>query len=259
MEGSTNSIYMIATAEKAFRAGFNVVRVNFRNCGGTEHLTPTLYHGGLSADLRAVVNELIEKDGLNRIFLLGFSLGGNMVLKLAGEYGEDAPSEVIAAGVVSPSVDLEASAQSILARENWLYHKQFMSSLKSRIRLKQKLFPDRYDVSALPRIRTIREFDEAFVAAAAGFKNAADYYYRASSLRYLSKIRIPTLIIQAKDDPFIPFEPFNQVKMSESVMLLATSEERGGHVAFISSARTGEDRFWAENRMVEFFQLCVHR
>ena len=100
MEGSTSSIYMIATADKAFRAGFNVVRVNYRNCGGTEHLTPTLYHGGLSDDLRVVVNQLIENDGLMRIFLLGFSLGGNMVLKLAGEYGEDAPSEVVAVCVV---------------------------------------------------------------------------------------------------------------------------------------------------------------
>ena len=253
MEGSTSSIYMIATAEKAFRAGFNVVRVNFRNCGGTEHLTPTLYHGGLSEDLRAVINELIEKDGLNRIFVLGFSLGGNMVLKLAGEYGEDAPAEVIAAAVVSPSVDLEASAESILARENWLYHKQFMSSLKSRIRFKQKLFPDRYDVSALPRIRTIREFDEAFVAAAAGFKNVDDYYYGASSLRVIANIRIPTLIIHAEDDPFIPFAPLRDPVFAENPYILMIATERGGHVAFISSARADEDRFWAENRVVEFF------
>jgi len=256
MEGSTSSVYMIATAEKAFRAGFNVVRVNFRNCGGTEHLTPTLYHGGLSDDLRAVVNELIEKDGLNRIFLLGFSLGGNMVLKLLGEYGEDAPSEVIAAGVVSPSVDLEASAESILARPNWLYHKQFMVSMKSRMRLKQKLFPDRYDLSQLAHIRTIREFDEAFVAPAAGFKSADDYYYRASSLRVIANIRIPTLIIHAEDDPFIPFKPLLDPVFAENPYLLLIATERGGHVAFISSNPMNEDRFWAENRMVEFFQLA---
>jgi len=256
MEGSTSSIYMIATAEKAFRAGFNVVRVNFRNCGGTEHLTPTLYHGGLSEDLRAVVNELVEKDGLNRIFLLGFSLGGNMVLKLAGEYGEDAPSEVIAVGAVSPSVDLQASAQSILAWENWLYHKQFMISLKSRMRLKQKLFPDRYDLSELPHIRTIREFDAAFVAPASGFKSADDYYYRASSLRVIANIRIPTVIIHAEDDPFIPFEPLRDPVFAENPYILMIATKRGGHVAFISSATGNEDRFWAENRMVEFFQLA---
>ncbi len=254
MEGSTSSIYMIATAEKAFRAGFNVVRVNYRNCGGTEHLTPTLYHGGLSGDLRAVVNQLIENDGLDRIFLLGFSLGGNMVLKLAGEYGEDAPPEIVAVAVVSPSVDLNASAELILSSRNWLYHKQFMFSLKSRIRLKNKHFPDLYDLSRLPRVRNLREFDAEFTSVAGGFENVDDYYQRASSIRVISNIRIPTLIIHAEDDPFIPFEPLRDPVFSENPYILMIATERGGHVAFISSSR--EDRFWAENRAVEFFQLA---
>ena len=255
MEGSASSIYMIATADKAFRAGFNVVRVNYRNCGGTEHLTPTLYHGGLSDDLRVVVNQLIENDGLNQIFLLGFSLGGNMVLKLAGEYGENVPSEVVAAGVVSPSVDLQASAELIISRRNWLYHKQFMRSLKNRIRLKQKLFPDVYDLSRLPQIRNLREFDEEFTSRASGFLNAGDYYYRASSIRVVANIRIPTLIIHAEDDPFIPFDALRHADISDNPYIMLVATERGGHVAFISSS-TDEDRFWAENRVVEFFQLA---
>ena len=256
MEGSANSVYMIATADKAFRAGFNVVRVNFRNCGGTEHLTPTLYHGGLSDDLRAVVKQLIENEGLKRIFLLGFSLGGNMVLKLAGEYGEDAPSEVVAACVVSPSVDLQASADLIASRRNWIYHKQFMRSLKIRIRLKKKLFPDVYDLSRLPRIRNLREFDEAFTSIASGFLNAEDYYHRASSIRVVANIRIPMLIIHAEDDPFIPFEPLRHRMFSENPYIMMVATERGGHVAFVSAIRGNEDRFWAENRAVEYFQLA---
>ena len=256
MEGSANSVYMIATADKAFRAGFNVVRVNFRNCGGTEHLTPTLYHGGLSDDLRAVVNQLIENEGLKRIFVLGFSLGGNMVLKLAGEYGDDAPYEVIAACVVSPSVDLQASAELILSRRNWIYHKQFMHSLKKKIRLKKKLFPDVYDLSELPRIQNLREFDEAFTSLAGGFLNASDYYYRASSIRVVGNIRVPTLIIHAEDDPFIPFEPLRDRIFYENPYLMMLATERGGHVAFVSSVTTNEDRFWAENRAVEFFELA---
>ena len=255
MEGSANSIYMIATADKAYRAGFNVVRVNYRNCGGTEHLTPTLYHGGLSDDLRVVVNQLIEDEGLKRILLLGFSLGGNMVLKLEGEYGENAPPEVIAACVISPSVDLGASADLILSRRNWIYHKQFMRSLRKRIRLKNKLFPDVYDLSPLPRIRNLREFDDAFTSVASGFLNAEDYYYRASSIRVVANIRIPTLIIHAEDDPFIPFEPLRDDVFSANPYLMMVTTERGGHVAFVSS-RTDEDRFWAENRAVEFFQLA---
>jgi len=256
MEGSTNSIYMIATADKAFRAGFNVVRVNYRNCGGTEHLTPTLYHGGLTEDLRVVVKQLIENEGLNRIFLLGFSLGGNMVLKLAGEYGENAPSEIVAACVVSPSVDLQASSELILRRRNWLYHKQFVQSMKNRIRLKQKLFPELYDLSALPHIRTLREFDDAITSVASGFLNCDDYYYRASSIRVVANIRIPTLVIHAKDDPFIPFEPLGHPDFSDNPYILLLATERGGHVAFISS-KTNEDRFWAENRAVEFFELAT--
>lgn len=255
MEGSANSIYMIATADKAFRAGFNVVRVNYRNCGGTEHLTPTLYHGGLSDDLRSVLKQLIDNEGLKRIFLLGFSLGGNMVLKLSGEYGDDAPPEIIAACVVSPSVDLEASNELILRRRNWIYHKQFMHSLKKRIRLKQKLFPDVYDLSELPRIRNLREFDDAFTSIASGFLNVDDYYHRASSIRVVANIRIPTLIIHAKDDPFIPFEPLRDRAFSENPYLMLVATDRGGHVAFVSS-RTDEDRFWAENRAVEFFKLA---
>ena len=257
MEGSINSIYMIAAADKAFRAGFNVVRVNYRNCGGGEHLTPTLYHGGLSGDLRVVIDQLIENDGLERLFLLGFSLGGNMVLKLAGEYGENPPPNVVAICAVSPSVDLQASTEAILSRGNWIYHRRFVSSLKKRIRLKQKLFPDLYDLSRLPTIRTIREFDEEFTSRANGFKNAADYYNRASSIRVAANIRIPTLIIHALDDPFIPFDPLRQNVYSENPYILLIATDRGGHVAFISSKQSGdEDRFWAENRAIEFFQMA---
>jgi predicted alpha/beta-fold hydrolase len=255
MEGSTDSIYMIATADKAFRAGFNVVRVNFRNCGGTEHLTPTLYHGGLSDDLRAVVKELVEHDGLKRIYLLGFSLGGNLVLKLAGEYGEQPPPEVAAVCAISPSVDLQASTELILKKQNRIYQQRFVRSLKKRIRLKQKLYPDLYDLSRLPGIRTIRDFDEEFTSLASGFANAADYYYRSSSVRVISNIRLPTLIIHAHDDPFIPFESLRQSAFSENPYILLIGTERGGHVAFVSDAR-GENRFWAENRAVEFFALA---
>lgn len=261
MEGSISSGYMLATADKAFRAGFNVVRVNFRNCGGTEHLTSTLYHGGLSQDLLRVINELIKSEGLRRLFLLGFSLGGNMVLKLAGECGENLPAEVVAICAVSPSVDLAASSVQIHRKRNWIYHRSFIQSLKKRIELKNKLYPDIYDLSRLPRIRTVREFDEEFVARANGFADADDYYHRASSIRVASGIRTPTLIIHAQDDPFIPFEPLRDRVFSENPYILLIATRRGGHVAFISSGKfagkPGEDRFWAENRAVEFFQLAT--
>jgi predicted alpha/beta-fold hydrolase len=256
MEGSTASAYMVSTADKAFRAGFNVVRVNVRNCGGTEHLSPTLYHGGLTHDARSVIEELIETDHLPRLFVAGFSLGGNMILKLAGEYGNDPPKEVLGICAVSPSVDLRASTLHMNLRRNWIYQQDFLRRLKNRIRRKKKLFPDLYDISGIGNIHSIEEFDDRFVAPAFGFVDARDYYAKASSLPLIKHIRIPTLIIHAEDDPFIPFAPLQDLSVAANPYVLLVAPERGGHVAFLSD-NAGEDRFWAENRLVEFFNLIA--
>lgn len=259
IEGSTASVYMIATADKAFRAGFNVVRVNLRNCGGTEHLTPTLYHGGLSADLRAVITELIEKDKLTRILPIGYSLSGNMVLKLAAEYGENPPAEVAGICAVSPSVNLGASSDMIRQRSNWIYHHDFVRRLRRRIKVKHELYPELYDVGRVSRVRTIRDFDEYFTAVVHGFENADDYYHKASSIDDIGSIRLPTLIIHAQDDPFIPFAPLRNAALAANPYILLLDPERGGHVAFISSELNGdEDRFWAENRVIEFCKLALN-
>jgi predicted alpha/beta-fold hydrolase len=257
MEGSTNSIYMIATADKAFRNGFNVVRVNFRNCGNTEHLTPTLYHGGLTSDLRFIVDELINYDKLGSLILLGFSLGGNIVLKLTGEYGSDYPSEVLAACVVSPSVDLQASTDQIQARRNWLYHRSFLRRLKRKMQVKHSLYPHLYDIDGLSSISSIRAFDERYTSLAGGFENATDYYYRGSAVRVAQHIEVPTLIIHAQDDPFIPYNSLRDPDFQNNPNILIVAPERGGHVAFVSSGYPGEDRFWAENRAIEFCNLVT--
>ncbi|MBA3513734.1 MAG: alpha/beta fold hydrolase [Pyrinomonadaceae bacterium] len=258
IEGSSNAVYMLATAQKAFRAGFNVMRMNLRNCGGTEHLTPTLYHGGLSEDLRAVVKELNERDRLSRLFLIGFSLGGNMVLKLAGEYGEHPPKEIVAVCAISPSVDLGASGDLIGERSNWIYHRDFVRRLKKRIKLKGKLYPEIYDTRGVHLVHSIREFDERFTSVAHGFANAADYYDKASALRVMDKIRVPTLIIHAHDDPFIPFAPLRDPSVGANPYILLLGPERGGHVAFLAAKRSpaDPDLFWAENRVLEFCKLA---
>ena len=252
MEGSVASAYMLTTADKAFRAGFNAVRVNIRNCGRTEHLTPTLYHGGMSGDVRAVIHELINRDRLSRLFIAGFSLGGNKVLKLAGEYGEDPPAEVKAICSISPSIDLRASSDLLMKPRNWIYHKDFLYYLKRRIKVKERLFPGLYDSAGLRRIRTIRQFDARHIAPAFGFESVDDYYAKASSLPFLGRIRIPTLIIHAQDDPFIPFAPLRDPSIASNPYVLLIGTERGGHVAFMSTNSRDEDRFWAENRLVDF-------
>jgi predicted alpha/beta-fold hydrolase len=260
MEGSSASGYMLITADRAFRAGFNVIRMNFRNCGDTEHHSPQLYHGGLTADLRAVIDELIARDGLSEIAIAGFSLGGNMVLKLAGEYGENPPKEIIAICAISPSIDLRAGTLLLSKRRNWIYQRDFLRRLKMRMRLKQKLFPKNYDITELSTVRTIREFDERYVAPAFGFADADDYYAKASSIPYIPRIRIPALIIHAEDDPFVPFTPLRDPSIAANPYVLLIATERGGHVAFLSA--NPDERFWAENRLVDFctrLMKAVHK
>ncbi|HJZ82470.1 MAG TPA: alpha/beta fold hydrolase [Pyrinomonadaceae bacterium] len=250
--GSTTSAYMLTTADKAFGMGFNVLRVNIRNCADTEHLTPTLSHAGLTADLRAVIDELITRDHLRHLFVTGFSLGGNLVLKLIGEYGAQAPRELVGACAVSPSIDLRASTDLLTERRNWIYHQTFLRRLKRRVRRKAELFPAIYDVTGLDRIRSIEQFDNRYIAPAFGFADASDYYARASSLPFIRQIRTPTLIIHAQDDPFIPFASLRNSSIAANPYVLLLAPERGGHVAFISGKSPDEDRFWAENRLLDF-------
>src|SRR5713101_3484 len=157
LEGSSDSGYMLGTAEKAFADGFNVLRVNQRNCGDTEHLTPTLYNSGLSGDYRYVLQELIERVALPQVFFAGFSMGGNLVLKMAGELGELAPAQLRGVCAVSPALELAASADAVAEPRNFLYEWHFMRGLKRRMRCKARLFPERYAGAALGALGTLRE------------------------------------------------------------------------------------------------------
>jgi predicted alpha/beta-fold hydrolase len=255
LEGSNTSVYMLGTSDKAYAAGFNVVRLNLRNCGNTEHLTPTLYHAGMSGDLRAILNELIRHDGLSQIFVIGFSMGGNISLMLAGEDADQTPRELAGVCAVSPTIDLRSCVEAIERRSNRLYKHSFLRSMKNRIRRKEKLFPELYDTKGLNRIRRLRDFDERYTSFGGGFSNADEYYERASAIRFIRHIRTPTLMIHAQDDPFVPFSPFQDSSIAENPYLVFLTPERGGHVGFVGAVARGEDRFWMENRVVEFCQL----
>jgi len=254
LEGSANSRYMLGTAEKAFRAGFNVLRLNVRNCGGTERLTPTLYHAGLTDDLHHITSELIERDRLPEIFLIGFSMGGNQALKFAGELARSAPPQLRGICAVSPPIDLKVCSQAMERWENRVYEVYFLRSLKATLRRKQQLFAHLYRVDHLDQVRRILDFNN-LIAPFNGFRDALDYYHRASALPYLSRIRVPTLILHAQDDPFIPFAPFMDPVIAANPYLLLIAPEHGGHVVFWGRGQGHEDPFWAENRAVEFSAL----
>lgn len=255
LEGSSESGYMRSLAARAFAAGFNVLRLNQRNCGGTERLTPTLYNSGLSADFRAVLFELIERDRLKQIFFTGFSMGGNLVLKLAGELGPAAPPELRGVCAVCPTLDLAACVDAIERPENRIYQWHFVRQLKSRMRRKAKLFPGKFELKGMDRVRTVREFDEAITAPCCGYLNAADYYERASALRVMNRIAVPALILTSKDDPVVPPEPFDAPEIAGNRQIRVAMTQHGGHCAFISRFR-GVERYWADARILEF---CVAR
>ncbi|HYL93083.1 MAG TPA: alpha/beta fold hydrolase [Alphaproteobacteria bacterium] len=252
LEGSSLSQYVIGTGSKAWDVGMNVVRMNMRNCGGTERLTSTLYNSGMSGDVGVVVRTLIEQDKLQRIGLVGYSMGGNLVLKLAGDSGADIPPQVGAVVAVSPAADLAPSADAMHTWDNRIYEWKFLWSLMQRYRRKRELFPTIYKpVARFPR--TIREFDEVITAPYCGFAGADDYYARSSAARVVGRIAVPTLVIHALDDPFIRLLPETRAKMLANPHITLLETEHGGHCAFLAPAN-GYDGRWAERQTIEFFQ-----
>lgn len=251
LEGSSSSQYVIGTANKAFAAGMNVVRMNMRNCGGTEGLGPTLYHSGLSSDVANVVRTLIGEDHLPSVALAGYSMGGNLVLKCAGEWASSAPRQVEAVCAVSPAMDLGPSADALHRPANILYEAKFLWGLHRRLRRKAALYPERYQIAHLPRMRSVREFDDKVTAPYSGFKDADDYYFRAASARVLEKIALPTLIIHAQDDPFIRILPETRAKVLGNPNITFIETEHGGHCAFLAEPN-GYDGRWAERQIVSF-------
>jgi len=258
LEGSSNSGYVLGTGGKAWARGWNVVRMNIRNCGGTENLTPTLYHSGLSGDIRGVISTLIEQDNLQNVGVAGFSMGGNQVLKCIGEWGIEAPKELVAAAAISPAADLSLSADVIHRPANRMYEWWFMRGLRARLRRKAALFPGKYDVSLLAKANSIRNFDEHITARYMGFEGAEDYYTKASSSRVLDRIAIPTLVIHADDDPFIKLSPETISRFESNPNIHFIYTEHGGHCAFLSEPN-GYDGRWAENQIVDFLQARMMR
>jgi uncharacterized protein len=253
LEGSSDSQYVIGTGSKAWRAGMNVVRMNMRNCGGTEELSPTLYNSGMSADVGVVAETLIREEGLHKVAFAGFSMGGNLVLKLLGEWGPQAPPQIEAGIGISPAMDLAASADALHDRANRIYEWRFLRGLRERIRRKAALYPDRYDTGYLRGIRSLRDFDDQVTARYCGFRDAQDYYRRAASAQVLDRIAVPTLVLHSADDPFIRVLPDTREKLARNPNITCFESANGGHCAFLAEAN-GYDGRWAERQAIAFVQ-----
>jgi len=255
LEGSARSHYLVGISKKAYAAGFHTVRVNTRNCGGTEHMTRTLYCAGLSQDVSAIVGHLQQECRMGRIYAAGVSLGANILLKYLGEEGERAAGRVQGAAALSPPIDLGLCARKMLEKQNWFYQRYFVRRLKERVIRKAAFFPNIADLGLVARVRTIYEFDDLITAPHFGFGTADNYYRLASSRPLLRYIRVPTLLVQAKDDPLIPFAPFRDSGIDESPSLHLLATEHGGHAGFLGirpACATDQDSYWAESRIVQF-------
>jgi uncharacterized protein len=251
LEGSSSSDYMLGIAEKGLAAGMNVIRVNQRNCGGTDDLAPTLYNSSLSNDLVAIANNLIEQVHISQFALIGYSMGGNLVLKAAGEWGAHVPHQLRSVAAVCPSMDLAASADALHETANRLYEKYFLEKLDRRFRAKARLFPDAFDPSRLRGLKSLRDFDDKITAYYCGFEGAADYYARASASNVVEQISVPTLILHAASDPFIRIVPETRRKISANPSILFIETEDGGHCSFLA-VPDGYDGHWAERTVIDF-------
>jgi uncharacterized protein len=254
LEGSSDSQYMNGVARNGLAVGMNVVLMNQRNCGGMDHCAPTLYNSSLSGDVAAVVRSVLENDGISRFALIGFSMGGNLALKLAGEWGNEGPAQFRAVAAVCPAIDLADSADALHEPANRIYEYYFLMQLFQRLRRKARFFPNDFDLSRLRGISTLRQFDDRITAHYCGFAGADDYYARATAANVVDRIAVPTLIIHAKNDPFIRMQPetLRRIAANPNITYIETAD--GGHCAFLGE-RNGDpadDGRWAEREVVDF-------
>jgi uncharacterized protein len=256
LEGSSESRYMVGVARNGLAARMNVVLVNQRNCGGMNHCAPTLYNSSLSGDIAAVARSLIENDKISRFALIGFSMGGNLVLKLAGEWGVDGPAEFHSVAAVCPAMDLATSADALHQPANRIYEYYFLMQLFRRIKEKARFFPKDFDLSRLRGVSSLRLFDDRITAYYCGFAGADDYYERAAAANVVDRIAVPALIIHAANDPFIRMREETRRRIEANPNITYLETEDGGHCAFIGerNGEPGDDGRWAERQVVEFAQ-----
>ena len=252
LEGSSNSSYVTGLTKNAIPQGFDVVAINWRGCSGQMNNKFESYHTGKSDDLRIVINHILKEYSYPSIFYVGFSMGGNIGLKYAGETGTSIDTRIKKIVAISTPVDLESSSYKLAQTQNKLYMFRFLRTLKVKYMEKIRLFPSQeLDTIKIIYAKTFLEFDEYFTAPANGFSNAVDYWTQSSSKPYLTSISVPTLIINAENDPFLAEEcfPYEEVKANSFLTMLVP--KYGGHVGFIESVNQLKIT-WAEKEIIRF-------
>jgi len=250
LEGSSDAGYARSMSYAALDRGWTVHRFNMRGCGGPEELSLSSYHAGQTSDVLAVLRERRRLTDVPLV-LVGFSLGGNITLKLAGELGEGAHGLLAGVCAVSTPIDLHACVRALAEPRNFIYQRRFLSRLKDRVRRRHIQDPQMYTLEHLPKIRTIEDFDDHYTARLFGFGTAANYFATQSSNQFLERIRVPALVIQAKDDPLIPFKVYDHPAFAGNPHLRLLSLEHGGHLGFLARRNP---RFWLDGVVMDWIE-----
>ena len=249
LEGHAKRPYMAGTAKILNTNGYDCAAVNLRGCSGDTNLKLRSYHSGATEDVSDVVDYVTANTDYKQIFLCGFSLGGNLVLKYLGEK-RSRPSQIKAGVAISTPVDLYDSLEALQENQNWVYRWSFLKGLKGKYKEKMKQFPENLSLENYRKIRSLRLFDELYTAPANGFQDALDYYTKSSSKSVLKKIDTPALILNAQDDTFLNEKCYPIAEAKENANLFLESPQRGGHVGFM----TGKQHTYSEMRSLQFIQ-----
>lgn len=251
LEGHSGHSYMLGMVKALNQRGISALSWNLRGCSGELNRKEHFYHMGLSDDLETVVNHV--KSNFDEIYLIGFSLGGNLTLKYLGQCVEHVPSNIRSAVAFSAPVVLKACASQVTAHQNWVYFRKFMWTIEQKINAKSTYLSVPSSIAKIGKIKSFRELDDIFTAPLFGFENAEELWADSSSVKYLDKIRVPTLLITAADDPLLTPEchPIKIAKHSDYFHF--EMPKHGGHVGFVSFNRQNE--YWSETRALEFIKM----
>ena len=256
LEGYSRRPYVLGMASAALAQGWDVLAWNFRSCSGEMNRQPRFYHSGASEDLATVVDRaLADEAAYESVALGGFSMGGNMTLVYLGERGSAVDPRISGAAVFSVPCDLAGSAEQLGRRANRFYMKRFIQELRAKMEEKHAVYPDLINLEGVETMRTFREFDDQFTAPLHGFRDAEDYWFRCSSRRFIGAIRVPTLIVNAVDDPFLSASSFPEKEVAGNSLVRLEVPDHGGHVGFVGDERGGF--YWSEWRAMEFLSSVV--
>lgn len=247
LEGNAQRHYMLGSAKMANQNNMDAVCVNFRGCSGEVNKTFQSYHSGKTDDLASVIKHITTQFDYDTIYLNGFSLGGNVILKYLGETS-DLPKQIKAAVTVSVPVYLKGSLEQLMLSKNYVYSKKFLRNLRTKLIVKQQLFPQKINNQDLSAVKTLKDFDDVYTSKAHGFKDAYDYYEQSSSLQYLKHISIPTLLINAQNDSFLSKECYPIQEAEQNANFYLEMPKYGGHVGFYDEQNT----YYSEKRMLQF-------